>query len=177
MSGHQFIAFSTVSDSESLLHSEPYAGDNSHVFSTPPITALLRIVPTSSPRSLDQLAKIFQASEAARRTDQRQLNIFLTPEPPGTEVDRLHQIFQHLPRDYILRNMMVTRDEDRTLETFLALTKAAEGNGNQLPIDPSPPFMGPFPRAMEVRNLNKSNGAVLNRGESICFTLGITTRS
>lgn len=128
--------------------------DSTDIPLPPQIAALLRILPSASPRSLDDLATVVQAAEAMlRRPNQRRMNIFLTPEPPGTEVDRLREMFPAFPRDYILRHLMVTRDEEKTFETLLAMTRARQDSvgDEDKPVDPSPAFMGPFPRMMEVR--------------------------
>lgn len=141
LSGQQFLVFSIIEPESQLPTSTESLA--------PPqqLAALLRLVPSSSPRSLDALATGLQLSDAVR-TKQRQLNIFLAPEPPGTEIDRLHLMFPGLPRDYLLRNLLVTRDVEKTCETLLAITRAADDG--KLPVDPSPPFMGPFPRMTDV---------------------------
>lgn len=124
----------------------------------PEISSIVRLLPTCTPLSLDVLARRLQASELARRqsTRKQQCTVFLASEPPGTEVERLQQILPQVPAEYIIRNLMVTKDENKTLESMLAVIEASTRNpdGDKRSIvDPSPPFMGPFPKTMEVSPL------------------------
>lgn len=125
------------------------------------IGSVMRLVPTVRPRSADHLASGHTTTEARhRRRKRKHINVFLCSAAPTEAVDRLHTFLPQVPPAVLTRNLLVTRDEETTLNTFLSIQQIQDCAGCRSDdervqtalqhVDPTPAYIGEFPKQLQV---------------------------